>query len=345
MEDRRQARRAGLLHRSTSPGRRWGLACAIVVCAIVQAVAQDSAIGTFTVGGKTTKLSHISATLEASPGDAAQNYLILLVSDVPVAPADRVPERLAALAKSGALHALRLRWKYGFDEIAVVPYHSGIAESGRAFASMSTVNLSALNDTRVHAEFKSKMLGQTWFFNALVKAAIVKGGVAALEPAVEVALELPSAGGKTDPNAAKRALGAMGYEFKPEALFQAIGDRKAAAVTLFIQAGMSMNQKDDQGRYPLNHAVLFCAQSPEESAAVIQALVAGKADAKPKDQNGMTALISALQSCSVDAISALVKAGADLTAKAPSGLTALALAKIFQRADVVAVLQKAGAKN
>jgi hypothetical protein len=331
--------------RSMTVARR-AIACAILASAAVAAAAQDSAIGTFTVGGKTTKLSHIYATMEAAPEEATQKYLILLVSDVPVAPADRLPARLMALAKSGALHAVRLRWKYGVDEVAVVPYHAAVAETGRAFASMSTVNLSALDENRVHAEFKSKMLGQTWFFNAIVKAAIVKGGVATLEPAVDVALELPAAGGKADPSSAKRALGAMGYEFTPDALFQAIGDRKAQAVTLFIQAGMSLNQKDAQGRYPLNHAVLFCAESPEESGTVIQALLAGKADVNKKSpDNGTTPLVGATQSCSVDAISALVKAGSDLTAKANSGLTALALAKIYQRADVVAILQKAGAKD
>src|SRR5687768_2440162 len=94
---------------------RWAIVCAILVSAAVGAAAQDSAIGTFTVGGKTTKLSHIYATMEASPEDTTERYLILLVSDVPVAPADRVPARLTALAKSGALHAVRLRWKYGVD--------------------------------------------------------------------------------------------------------------------------------------------------------------------------------------------------------------------------------------
>ena len=346
IENYRQGGRAGTVHRSTRSGRRWAIACAVLVIAATPAAAQDSVIGTFTVAGKTTRFSHIYATLEASPEEAAQNYLILLVSDIPVAPADRVPERLTALAKSGALHAVRLSWKYGFDAIAVAPYHAGIADSGRAFASMSTINLSALDENRVHAEFKSKMLGQTWFFNAIVKTAIVKGGVAALEAPVEVALELPSSGGKADPAAAKRALGAMKYEFTPDAFFQAIGDHNAQAVSLFVQGGMSPNQKNAQDRYPLNHAILFCAQSPAESAAVIQALLAGKADVKTKDpQNGTTALVGAMQSCNLEAITALVKAGSDLKAKANSGLTALELAKIFQRADVVAVLQKAGAKN
>jgi hypothetical protein len=321
-------------------------AIAVVVFSAGLAVAQDSVLGTFTVSGKTTRFTRIYATMEASPVDASQKYLLLLVADVPVAAADRSPERLLELAKSGTLHAVKLQWRYGADEIAVVPYHAAIAESGRAFAAMSTVNLSALDDNRVHAEFKSKMLGQTWFFNAIIKAAIVTGGTATLEPDVEAA-PAPAAGaaGGGNATALKRTLGGMGYEFTPDAFFQAIGDRKAAAIALFLQAGMSPNQKDDQNRYALNHAVLFCAQSPEESAAVIKALLAGKADVKTKDpDNGTTALVGAVQSCSADAVEALVKAGSDLTAKSNGGMTALQLAKIFQRPDVVAVLEKAGAK-
>jgi len=327
--------------------RRTAALCAALLGVAAHAAAQDSVLGTFTVNGKTTRFTNVYATLDGSPTDASQKYLVMLVASAPVAPADRTPERLLALSKSGALSALKLRWKYGVDEIAVVPYHAGIADSAKAFASMSTVNLSALDDTRVHAEFKAKMLGQTWFFNALVKAAIVKGGVAMLEPDVDVPVEATTtgAGGKTDPTSLKRALGSMGYEFTPDAFFNAIGDRKAQAVTLFLQAGMSPNQKSDQNRSALNHAVLFCAQSPEESAAVILALLAGKADVKTKDpDNGTTALVGATQSCSVGAVTALIKAGSDLKATAKSGMTALQLAKIYQRPDVVAVLEKAGAK-
>jgi len=312
---------------------------------IGRAWAQDSALGTFTVAGKTTKFTNVYATMEASPTDEAQKYLMLLVTDAPVPAADRATDRLAALAASGAIHAVKLRWRYGADDIAVVPFHAAIPETGRAFASMSTVNLSALDDKRVNAEFKSKMLGQTWFFNAIVKAAIVAGGTAVLEPGVPTPAPTAGAAGEGGAMAAKRELAGMGYEFTPDAFFQAIGDRKAAAVAAFMKAGMSPNQKNDQKRFALNHAVLFCAQSADESAAVIQALVAGKADVKTKDpDNGTTALVGAVQSCSAAAVEALVKAGSDLTAKSNGGMTALGLAQIFQRSDVVAVLQKAGAK-
>lgn len=319
----------------------------LLTLASLPVAAQDSVLGTFTVNGKTTKFNNVYATFETAPENESEKYLILLVSDVPIAPADRSPVRLNALSQSGTIRALKLRWKYGFDSIAVIPYHTGVAESGRAFASMSTVNLSALNDDRVHAEFKSKMLGQTWFFNALIKAAIAKGGVATLEPDVEVAAPATTAatGGKTDPMAAKRSLGTMGYEFTPDAFFQAIGDHKPEAVKLFIQAGMSPNQKNVQNRYALNHAVILCANAPDESADVILALLAGKADIKTKDpDNGTTALVGSVQSCSAPAVEALIKAGSDLTAKSNGGMTALQLAKIFGRADVVSVLEKAGAK-
>ena len=137
----------------------------------------------------------------------------------------------------------------------------------------------------------------------------------------------------------------MGYEFKPNAFFQAIADRKAEAVALFLRAGMSPNQKDAQNRYALNYAVVFCAQSPDESAVVIQALLAAKADVKTKDpDNGTTALVGAVQSCSPAAIEALIKAGSDLTAKSNGGMTALQLASIFQKKELVELLEKAGAR-
>ncbi|MEP7116119.1 MAG: ankyrin repeat domain-containing protein [Acidobacteriota bacterium] len=309
--------------------------------------AQDSAIGTFTVDGQTIRFGHVYATLETDPTSAAQEYLILLASDVAVAPADQAPDRLQALAQAGTLHAVRIRWKQGVDNLSVVPYHAKVAESGRAFPGVATLNLTAYDGKRVHAEFKSKMLGQTWFFNALVKTPVVKGGVAVLEPEATLVTEATPAGGGAGGGvvAAKRSLGGLGYEFTPEAFFQAIGDHNAAAVSLFLQAGMAPNQTNSQNRYALNHAVALCASAPDDIAAVITALVAAKADVKTKDpDNGTTALVGAVQSCTAGAVDTLVKAGSDLTAKSNGGMTAFQLANIFQRADVAAVLAKAGAK-
>jgi hypothetical protein len=309
--------------------------------------AADKATGTFTVDGKTVRFTEVYASLDRDPVRAGRKYLIVLVTDVAVAPADRVPDRLLALAKAGTIHAVRIRWTYGTDALAVIPYHRGIAESGRAFQGLSTLNLSAFDDTSVEAEFKAKMLGQTWFFNAIVKAAVAQGGVATLEPDADVLAESPdgAAPGASDATALKRQLGALGYEFKPDAFFQAIGDRNVPAVDLFLRAGMSPNLKNDQGRYALNHAVLFCGQDAATASAVVVALVKAKGDVKTKDpDNKTTPLVGAVQSCTVAAVDALIAAGSDLTAKSAGGMTALQLADIFQRPEIAAALRKAGAK-
>ena len=311
--------------------------------------AADKATGTFTVEGKTVRFTEVYASLERDPVQAGRKYLMLLVADVPVAPADRAPDRLLALAKSGTIHAVRIRWTYGTDSLAVVPYHRDIAESGRAIQQFATLNLSKFDDASVDAEFKSKMLGQAWHFNALVKAAVAQGGVATLEPDADVLAESPggaaSGASGADATALKRQLGGLGYEFKPEAFFQAIGDRNVAAVDLFLRAGMSPNVKNEQGRYALNHAVLFCGQDAATASAVIVALVKAKGDVKTKDSdNKTTPLVGAVQSCAVSAVDALIGAGSDLSAKSAGGMTALQLADIYQRPEIAAALRKAGGR-
>ena len=324
-------------------------ACAGLLLALVAASASaaDKATGTFTVDGKTVRFTQVYASLERDPAAAGRKYLMLLVSDVAVAPADRGPDRLLALAKAGTLHAVRIRWTYGTDGLAVVPYHRDIAESGRAFQGLSTLNLMAFDDVTVEAEFKSKMLGQAWHFNAIVKAAVAQGGVAALEPDVPVLAEAPggAASGAANATALKRQLGGLGYEYKPDALFQAIGDSNLEAVTLFLKAGMSPNIKNEQGRYALNHAVLFCGRDAAAASAVLVALVKAKGDVTTRDpDNKTTPLVGSVQSCTVDAVQALIAARSDLSAKSAGGMTALQLANIFGRPEIADALRQAGAK-
>jgi hypothetical protein len=310
-----------------------------------RAFAADSVVGTFTVNGRTLQFKNVYASLERDAAVRDRQYLMLLVSDVPVAAADRTPARLLELAKGGRIHALRIRWVYGTDTLAVSPYHQAIAESGQAFSRFTTLDLKKFDDNKIDAEFKSKMLGQTWFFNAAVKADVAQGAVAMLEPEAEPTATATREPGDSDATALKRQLGSMGYAFTTDAFFQAIGDRDPKAVELFLQAGMSANAASGQSHSPLHHAVLMCGADAAKAGAVIQALIRGKADAKSKDsQTGMPTLIAALQTCPADAIEAIVKGGADLSAKAPSGLTALQLADIFQRSDVAAMLRKNGAK-
>jgi hypothetical protein len=83
---------------------------ALLALAAAPAFAADKVAGVFTVDGKTVRFAEVYATLERDPVDTGRKYLILLVADVPVAPADRVPERLLALAKAGTVHGVGIRW-------------------------------------------------------------------------------------------------------------------------------------------------------------------------------------------------------------------------------------------
>ena len=307
-----------------------------MLCAAATASAQDSVIGTFTVAGKTTKFSNVYATLEASPANSSEKYLILLVSDVPIAPADRSPAKLTSLASTGAIHALKLRWKYGFDSIAVIPYHSGVQETGYAMASMSTINLSALSDDRVHAEFKAKMLGQTWFFNALIKAAIVKGGTATLEPDLDTTVTPSAGGGKTIPRRSSARSAAWATSSRPTRSSRRLATTRPKPSSCSSRRVCRRIRRTIRTATRSTTPCSSAGHAPAESAEVILALLAGKADVKTKDpDNGTTALVGSVQSCNLAAVEALIKAGSDFTAKSNGGTTALQLARILGRTDLV----------
>ena len=304
----------------------------------------DKALGTFTVSGKTIRFSEVYATLERDASRSNLEYLILLVADRKVAASDRTPERLQAMAQAGKLHALRMRWTYGTDGLAIVPYHPGVAGSGTAFHNLATLNLTRLDDRNVGAEIKSKMLGQDWHFNAIVEAAIGKGGVAVLEPdsdQMPKAVPLEAALADTTPAGLKRRLGAQGYEFTPDEFFRAIGDGVAYTVELFLQAGMSPNAQDGRKRSALHHAVVFCATDASSASEVVIALVRARADVNVRDpDNRTTPLMGAVPKCTVEAIATLIDAGSDLSARSAGGATALQLAETHQRAEVIKLLRR-----
>jgi hypothetical protein len=80
----------------------------LLALAAAPAQAADKAVGTFTVDGKTIRFAEVYATLERDPADTGRKYLMLLVADVPVVPADRVPERLLATPLVGAVQSCSL---------------------------------------------------------------------------------------------------------------------------------------------------------------------------------------------------------------------------------------------
>ena len=109
----------------------WLPLIALFLLALPALAAKDQVTGTFTVQGKTTVLRHVYATFVTDPGDPETKYVVLLLSDEPIAEADRRSSRIAELARQGRLHAVKIRWRVGYDDLAAVPYHRARGETAQ----------------------------------------------------------------------------------------------------------------------------------------------------------------------------------------------------------------------
>ncbi len=331
------------------------IACASLVLALLTLPAlaapkAGEALGTLTIGGKTTKLVQVYA--EKQTDEEGEEYLVLLLADRKLEPGDRSPARLAELAAAGQVQGLRVLWRTAYDDLRWVPYHRDLAENGLAAHGMGVLDLAAFDDRRVEGKVSSKMLGQDWHFNVSFKADVVAGGKVEVErlaeaeesPAADV--DVAAAGqAEADPVLLKRKLGRLGYEWKPESFAHAVKDADVEAVELFLTGGMSPDTEDSGGLAVLMYASMYCGNDPlEQREEVALALIAAKANVNVKDQNDSTPLIWAAQSCSPRLIEALIKAGANVNARAKGSATPLMMAQAMSRTEVVNLLKKAGAK-
>ena len=331
---------------------------ATIACTLLfslPARAADTAIGTFVVNGKTHILKQVYVTRSAEPDSPTTAYLTVLVSDVPIDPAARTTARLAELAASGKVHAVRVVWSEGLDRVVTTPFAAGVDDSGQPTTGGAIIDLQGYDEVRLKARITSKMLGQNWHFSATISAAVVRVAVTDENrrdtvPVVaptglerETAVEQDS---RIDPTAAKRALGRLGYAYDNESFTQAVTDGNLAAVRLFLRLGTSPNGKDSVGTFALISAVTMCTREPQgDRLGILQALLAAKATVDVKDDNGSSPLLwSVTAQCPTDFARALVAAGADVNVKAKGGGTPLMLANVFKRDDLIALLVKAGAK-
>jgi hypothetical protein len=320
------------------------------------------------VKGKTHLFKQVAVAKTANPAEPGSQYLVVLVSDVPVTAADQKPARLAELARDGKVRAVRVVWKEGFDSLTATPYHNALEDNGQPTKGGAQIDLQAYDDKRLEAQINSKALGQDWHFKATLKAAIAtmtstaddfRDPVPVVAPGgVERETTGASAGGAgsagagaaagaKDSTALKRTLGKLGFEYTGEAFTHAVKNGNLDAVSLFLQIGMSPDSKDSLGYPVLMSAVMQCTSEPAGSRIeIVKALLAAKAAVDPKDDNGSTPLLwSVTAQCPTDFARALLAAGANPNAKAKGGGTPLMLAKVFQRADLIALLEKAGAKQ
>lgn len=316
----------------------------VAVLSLAPGAAADTAVGTLTVKGKPTPLRYVVATRERDPDEAGRTWLVLLATDRFVDPAERSPGRLRSLAAREKVKGVRILWAEGLDRVEVVPYHADLAVSGTRGPERPTLDLTRLDEKRVEADFRSKMLGQDWHFQARVAATIAQGGVFEREPEAMLGSRVGEGGASPD-TAKKLELGKLGYEYTEESFFVAVKDADVPAVKLFLDLGQSANAVESATGHVLVTASMFCAYEPKEvRGEVVRLLLAAGADPKAKDGNGASALLWAAQSCPLDAVKALVSAGADVNAKAKGGGTPLMMAEVFKRDDVAKVLRAAGAK-
>jgi hypothetical protein len=319
----------------------------LLLAAVSLAARSDSkALGTLTVSGKTTVLTEVAVAEQADPSDRSASWLVILASDRKVAEADRSIARLADLARSGQLHAVRILWMVGTDTVRAVPYDAALSQSGRIAPEHPTINLRSYGSGKLDAEFGSKMVGQSWHFHANVKAPVVSGGVAELEPEAEA--ESGAAGGAAaaGEGGGKAALGRMGYEYTEQSFGHAVADGNLEAVRLFLNLKMSPNAHAKGDVHPMLLAAQLCANQPETKprSEVLEALTAAGGDVKAKDDNASTPLLWAVQTgCAPSAVAALLKAGADPNARSKGGATPLTFAEMFGRTEIADVLRKAGA--
>lgn len=318
--------------------KRAALALALAVAARALPARADDALGTLTVNGKTTILKAVAA--HEDTGEDGGKWLVILASDRKVE-GDRSIARLAALAKAGELHAVRILWHVGYDTVRAVPYDARLPESGRIGQEHPTLDLKRYGSGRVDAEFESKMVGQSWHFHARVKAAVAPGGALELEPEAE---DVGAAVTGGDP---KLVLGKLGYAYNEDAFAHAVSDANLEAVRLFLEIGMSPNAHAKGGHHPMLLASMGCGQADgKPRSEVLEALTRARGDVKAKDDNGSTALLWAVQGgCSASSVKALLKAGSDPNVRAKGGATPLMYAEIFKRTELEEILKAAGAKK
>jgi Ankyrin repeats (3 copies) len=329
-----------------------GAALVCLLCLPTSAKAADTVLGVFVAAGRTTTLKNVYVTLDHnSSGD--EEYQTILVSNIPIEPADRTPARLKALADQGKVRALRIIWRAGYDSVLAVPYDKTLAESGLAVRERPTINFMRLDERRIEVRIRSKMIGQAWHYDATIKADIKAGGVLETEPmadAPSARTPLPSgpAGGRADEERRlKMQLGALGFEYSDDSFRRAIVDGHLEALKLFLTLGKTPNARDRSGEPLLILATSFCGSRPGPNrTAVILALIGAGADVKVKNSIDGTALLDAAQyRCDLEVARALLKAGADPNAKSRGGSTPLWWATYNKQDDLVSLLKSAGARE
>jgi ankyrin repeat protein len=142
------------------------------------------------------------------------------------------------------------------------------------------------------------------------------------------------AGCSKSPEAHKAEIEQKGVPFSNEAFFKAVneGDRELAGS--FINAGIDINAKEEDGRT----ALLIAAEKGD--AEMVALLADSGADVNASDVDGYTALMYAAYKGNLELTDFLLDHGADVHAKDKDGWPALRIALLRGKAEVAELLKK-----
>lgn len=137
--------------------------------------------------------------------------------------------------------------------------------------------------------------------------------------------------------AARMQLAQMNIPFTENDFIDNARQGNSAAVTLFIDAGMSLEARDRVGQTPLMAATLA------DQIETVRLLLARKANPNAHDKYGGTALMTAAWKGNDEIVLSLLASGVDLNAKANNGMTALMFAAWENHIEISRVLLEKGA--
>jgi hypothetical protein len=121
---------------------------------------------------------------------------------------------------------------------------------------------------------------------------------------------------------------------------------KADEVAALLKAGVDPNGGPASDS-PLNRALQGCSSPNGNEQGIVDAvnaLIAGGADVKAKDENDNTPILHAGQYCGAKVTDALIAAGADVNASNKTGMNALLMALILSHFDTADALVAKGAR-
>ncbi len=152
-------------------------------------------------------------------------------------------------------------------------------------------------------------------------------------------LAILSVGCGKRPEDARRKLSEKGLALSNESLVKSIRDGDLETATLFLDAGLTPESKDENGVTALMNAAIA------NDVAIARLLISRGANVNARTSEGETALMYAALMGRTEAASVLIEAGAALDARDNRGETPLAHARSHTHTAVINLLEAAGAKE